>query len=150
MKMLKCLSILLMICAWIIPGELIAQAKSAFEEIYYEVWVPCANDGEGEFISGTLSIHVVSKEEGNAQFWHHQPGGGIMVGAETGNVYRGTGKTAEKWIEYDKNGVPVYYYVNLFHFVGQGIQFFERQVAHAIFIDGDWVYVVDKEEVICK
>lgn len=150
MKFLKYIPILLIICAFVIPRESNAQAVSTMEEMYINAFVECANDGVGEYVAGTIILHVVMKEEGNVMFWHYQPTGGELVGEDTGTVFRATGKTAEMAINYDENGMPISNYVNLFHIVGPGIQFFVRIIAHQMYVDGEWIFVVDKYETICK
>ncbi len=145
MKIIKFLSVILMVCAFIIPKESNAQATSVMEEMYWEAWIPCANDGWGEYATGTLRLHSVDGKV----FYQSQAAGGELVGEVTGTVYRPTGKTSDVSISFE-NGTPVYTYVNIYHFVGAGIQFYVHNVWHEIYVNGEWKVVVDKWETWCK
>jgi hypothetical protein len=111
----------------------------------WSVFIPCAGES-GEWAVGTLTLHVVatSNKKGNLEKLHDQPMGGELVGQVTGNIYRPTGVTQNK-------GLEPYSYVNIYHMVGPGIQYFVKEVnLYVILPDGEWKLVVDKSEVICK
>ena len=88
------------------------------------VFVPCANNGAGEpvLISGTLHIlqHQTLSDAGNLHIKvHFQPQGASGVGLVTGDEYRATGVTQE---ELNLNG-PLPFtdtFINNFRIIGQG------------------------------
>ena len=49
-------------------------------------WCPCANDGQGELLCGTLEVKVVK----NSKTEHWNMKGKKLVGSETGQIYRFT------------------------------------------------------------
>lgn len=142
MKTLKILLTLSIISVFAI-GNVNAQSTSVKEiDTPLAVFIPCA----GELAVGIITLHVVLtyNKKGNLIKEHFQPMGGELVGEITGTVYHPTGVTQTK-------GFEPYSYINLFHMVGPGIQFFVRQVFHYVILpDGDVKVVVDKYEVICK
>jgi hypothetical protein len=88
------------------------------------VIVPCANNGAGEpvLISGTLHIlqHQTVSDAGNVHVKvHFQPQGAGGVGLITGDAYRATGVTQE---EFNINGpLPITdTFINNFRIIGQG------------------------------
>ena len=87
-------------------------------------FVPCANNGAGELVlvSGTLHVlqHLTITEDGNVHVkTHFQPQGASGVGLTTGDTYHATGVTQE---EFNSNG-PLPFtdtYINNFRIIGQG------------------------------
>jgi len=67
-----------------------------WDSLAFAGFVPCANDGAGEILSGRIDVHTlimstVNGNEDSSQF-QFQPQGS-MVGAITGDTYRVTGVT---------------------------------------------------------
>jgi hypothetical protein len=86
-------------------------------------FVPCANGGAGEILSGTIDVHNLITSTVNAnhvsdqfQFQPH----GSMVGAITGDTYRVTGVTRGTSTENLQNGQYTLTYVNTFQLIGPG------------------------------
>lgn len=143
MKIIRFFAIGFILCTFFLPLEANAQTKSEKVELPWELYIPCANGGLGEWASGTLVLHYVIS--GNK--WHHQPMGSVLIGEDTGTVYRAAGVTQEQTIN---AGALVFTYTDVYHFVGPGIQFMERIISHITTVDGVPVVNVDKEDIICK
>lgn len=86
--------------------------------------VPCANNGVGEVISGTIELHVLitSRLNGNnvSGFYHYQPAGGNLVGSVTGDTYQATGVTQSSFHGSLQNGLYTTTFINNFRLIGQG------------------------------
>jgi hypothetical protein len=118
-------------------------------------FVPCANGGAGEILSGTIEVHNLSTATVNAnnasdkfQFQPH----GSMVGAITGDTYRVTGVTQGRSSESLQNGQYTLTYVNTFQLIGPGPgnNLLVHEIAHMT-IDGDDVVVRhDNLSIDCK
>lgn len=54
------------------------------EEEPFCFWCPCANDGMGEFLCGTIEVHMLA----NSKSEHWNMKGKKLVGSETGRIYR--------------------------------------------------------------
>lgn len=144
MKRIKYLAIGFFLCVFFWPKMSDAQATSEKTDLPWEVYVPCANGGFGEWIKGTLTLHYVVNK---VKWYHHQPMGGVLVGEETGTVYRITGITEHISIENPKD---LSTYVDIYHFTGGGIQFMERIVYHVNIKDGQPTVIVDQQETYCR
>jgi hypothetical protein len=144
MKMIRFLAIGFIICAFFIPGISKAQATSEKLELPWKIFIPCANDGLGEWLTGTLTLHYVT----NKNCWyHHQAMGCVLVGEDTGTVYRVTGITEHTTIE---AGKYINTYIDVYHFVGAGTQFLERIIYHVTIVNGETIVIVDHEQMICE
>jgi hypothetical protein len=90
----------------------------------FSVFVPCANGGAGELISGTIDLHILvtSTVNGNnvSGKTHFQPQGGSLVGAVTGDTYRATGVTQDRFEGSLQNGQFNATFVNNFRMIGPG------------------------------
>ena len=87
-------------------------------------FVECANDGNGEFVKGDISIHGVLhfNADGDITKAHFHPQGGSMYGEITGTRFQATGVTTDVFLA--SNSAQTGTIVNRFHLVGQGgIQF---------------------------
>ena len=128
-----------------------AQSVSSTVEIPFAVYVPCANDGAGETVSGILQIHFLNHidKDGNLTKWHAQPQAQRVVGETTGMVYRGGGVTQEM-LDFNP-GASTYSSINRFHFVGKGIQFFVKDTFHMTTnANGETTADVSNSSVECK
>jgi hypothetical protein len=88
------------------------------------VFVPCANNGAGEvvLISGTLHvlIHQTISDAGHGQLkLHFQPQGASGVGLTTGDTYRATGVTQQMETVDLTDGAPATFtFINNFRIIG--------------------------------
>jgi hypothetical protein len=115
------------------PGPLTGPLLSASTAITNDqvsfaqvAFVPCANNGAGEpvLISGTLHvlIHETISDAGQAQFkFHFQPQGASGVGLTTGDTYRATGVTQQTTTVDLTDGAPLEFtFINNFRIIGRG------------------------------
>jgi hypothetical protein len=88
------------------------------------VFIPCANGGAGEDVSGEIRLHtlITSTVNGNSVSGKFQfkPQGGSLVGETTGDVYRPTGVTQGTFTGSLTNGQFVETDVNNFRIIGPG------------------------------
>ena len=120
---------MLAVCSLARPQPSIAQAVVFTENlkvpIDLTVFVPCADEGAGEFVelSGNLHTltHVTEDSAGGVHLKvHFQPQGISGVGLTTGDSYRATGVTQEH-INENSGGLPFTdTFVNNFRIIGQG------------------------------
>jgi len=119
------------------------------------VFVPCANDGAGELVdlSGTLHVLLLVTVDSDSGFHaksHHQPQGVSGIGQTTGAKYQATGVTQTQF-----NGKLGYEttYVNNFRIIGQGPgnNFMIHQNVHVtVNANGEITANVDNFRVECK
>jgi hypothetical protein len=67
----------------------------------FSAFVPCADDGNGEWIEGTISFHLVLRENFDAADGYHfggmiHPVRTVLTGVTTGDEYIATGSTQER------------------------------------------------------
>ncbi len=135
-----------------------AQAEVTTNEqvsLAFAGFVPCANGGAGEILSGTIEVHNLITSTVNAnhisdqfQFQPH----GSMVGAITGDTYRVTGVTRGTSSENLQNDHYTLTYVNTFQLIGPGPgnNLLVHETAH-ITRNGDEVIVQhDNLSIDCK
>jgi hypothetical protein len=135
-----------------------AQAEVVTDETVsyaYSGFVPCANDGAGELVTGTIDAHnlITSTVNGSIDTWQFQfqPRGSV-VGRSTGDTYRLTGVTRGIYSENIQSGEYALTYVNSYQLIGPGPanNLLVREVAH-VTIDGDDVVVEhDDLSIECK
>ena len=122
------------------------------------VFVPCANNGVGEIVSltGTLHIllHVTVDETGGVHVKSHfQPQNLAGVGMTTGDSYRGTGVT-QQTDNISGDGLPFEFtFVNNFRVIGQGPgnNFLIHQNVHGtINANGELTAAVDNFRAECE
>ena len=135
-----------------------AQAEVVTNETVSYAWsgfVPCANGGAGELLTGTIDVHnlITSTVNGNvdsSQF-QFQPRGSL-VGSITGDTYQLTGVTRGTYNDIQQSGVYTLTYVNSYQLVGPGPgnNLRVREVSHMT-LDGDDVVVRhDGFSIECK
>lgn len=150
MKKILVLFAALMLIAFM-PEVSHAQATSEMNDLGWSTYIPCANDGMGEWAVGTLRLHtvIVFNKDSTIKKIHDQPAGGELVGLETGTVYQPTGVTQRIW---NDNSAVNYTYVNVYHMVGQrGIQYRVKVLYHyTINANGELTAEIDKSESVCK
>ena len=120
---------ILLLCAIgaIVVGVSVAQAAVTTNDTQTIPWadfVPCANGGAGEAISGELRLHtlITSTVNGNriSGKYHFQPQGGSLVGAITGDIYQPTGVTQGTFNGSLQNGLYTQTDVNNYRLIGSG------------------------------
>ena len=123
--------------AAVVTNETVSYSFSGF--------VPCANGGAGELLTGTIDVHnmITSTVNGNvdsSQF-QIQPRGSL-VGRITGDTYQLTGVTRGTYNDIQQSGEYTLTYVNSYQLIGPGPanNLRVREVAHMT-IDGDDVVV---------
>jgi hypothetical protein len=119
------------------------------------VLVPCANDGAGELVelSGTLHVlsHVTIDAQGGLHVKQHaQPQGISGIGLTTGDSYRGTGVTQS---EFNATAAEEQTFINNFRIIGQGPD--NNFLVHSTFhvtvnANGEVTTVVDNFSVECR
>ena len=118
-------------------------------------FVPCANGGAGEILSGTIEVHnlITSTVNGNnaSDKFQFQPHGS-MVGAITGDTYRVTGVTQGTSNESLQNGHYILTYVNNFQLIGPGPgnNLLVHEIAHIIRNGDDVTVQHDNLSIDCK
>lgn len=111
----------------IVAGVSVAQAAittNDVQTIAFANFVPCANGGAGEVISGSLQLHTLTTVTVNgnklsAKF-HFQPQSSTLVGASTGDAYQATGVTQGSFNGTFRNGLYTETDVNNFRLIGSG------------------------------
>jgi hypothetical protein len=135
-----------------------AQAEIVSNETVSYSWsgfVPCANGGAGELLTGTIDVHnlITSTVNGNVETsqFQFQPRG-TLVGRITGDAYQLTGVTRGSSIEGLQSGEHTLTYVNSYQLLGPGAgnNLLVREVAHVTTIGDDVVVQHDDFRIECK
>ena len=135
-----------------------AQADVVTNETVSYAWsgfVPCANGGAGELLTGTIDVHnlITSTVNGNVDSWQFQfQPRGSLVGRVTGDTYQLTGVTRGTYNDIQQSGEYTLTYVNSYQLVGPGPgnNLRVREVSHMT-LDGDDVVVRhDGFSIECK
>ena len=115
----------------------------------YAGWVPCANGGAGELMTGTIDVHnlvtsIVNDEVDVSQF-QFEPRG-TLVGKVTGDRYRLAGVERGTYVESAQSDEYAATFVNRYLLIGPGTgnNLVVRETAH-LTRDGDAV-VVDHDD----
>ena len=123
--------------AAVVSNETVSYAYSGF--------VPCANGGTGELLTGTIDVHnlITSTVNGNVDSgqFQFQPQGSL-VGTITGDTYQLTGVTRGTYNATRQSGDSILTYVNSYQLIGPGSgnNLRVREIAH-LTVDGDDVVV---------
>ena len=119
--------VMLLALAAAIVGVTAAQAEVTTNEtmtVPFNAFVPCANGGAGEVISGSMDLHVLVRVTINGNNLsgkvHNQPQGGTLVGAITGDIYHATGVTQDMFTSSLQHGEFTESFVNNFRLIGSG------------------------------
>jgi hypothetical protein len=121
----------------------------------YGGFVPCANGGAGELVTGTIDVHnlTTSTVNGNVDTWQFQfQPHGSLVGRITGDTYQLTGVTRGTYTDSLRSGEYTLTYVNSYKLIGPGPgnNLLVREIAH-VTINGDDVVVQHDDFTIeCK
>lgn len=111
----------------------------------YAEWVPCANGGAGEFMTGTIEMHdlVTSTVNENVDAWQFMSAPrGSLVGRITGDTYRLAGVTRGTFVENLQEDRYTATFVNRYQLIGPGTgnNAVVRETAH-ITREGDDIVV---------
>lgn len=122
-----------------------------------QVFVPCANGGAGELVSGTYNRHLLITATVNdntvSGTFHAQPQGTDLVGETSGDVYQGTGVSQETFSGSLQNGQYTDTFVENFRIIGpgRGNNFLLHEVGHVtVNANGDVTVEFDKLSEECK
>src|SRR5215218_6241837 len=113
--------------AEVVSNETVSYAYSGF--------VPCANGGTGELLTGTIDVHnlITSTVNGNVDSgqFQFQPQG-RLVGTISGDTYQLTGVTRGTYNEIRQSGESTLTYVNSYQLIGPGSgnNLRVREIAH--------------------
>jgi hypothetical protein len=123
--------------AEVVSNETVSYAYSGF--------VPCANGGAGELLTGRIDVHnlITSTVNGNVDSWQFQfQPRGSLVGRITGDMYQLTGVTRGTYTDSVQSGEYTLTYVNSYQLIGPGPgnNLHVREIAH-LTLDGDDVVV---------
>jgi hypothetical protein len=127
------------------------------QTVTLSAFVPCADGGAGEVITGDVRLHIqlTSTVNGNSVSGHahFQPQGGTLVGQATGDTYRATGETQESFKSSLQNGQSTFTLVNNFRLIGQGPakNLLVHETIHVtVNANGDTTVSQDKLSIDCK
>lgn len=126
--------------------------KQPLDEI---VFVPCANNGTGEnvHLTGTIHIliHTVLNKNNFTTKYHFQPQGISGTGEITGDKYHGSGVTQEEVKGSLKNGKYIDTYINNFKIVRHGTNYKIHVNTHiTVNATGETTATVDNFTSDCK
>ena len=110
-------------------------------------FVECANDGLGEVVSGTIEVHGVFDNNGGFIF---HPQGQYLTGEDTGIKYRAAGVTIQRVDNVTENGAITGSFINRFHFVGKGTQFYLKENGQYVENSNGLILETFSTEVTCK
>ena len=121
------------------------------------VFIPCADEGAGEYVQLSGILHVVTSVTINGNNvrgkTHFQPQGISGVGMVTGDKYNATGVTQDEFKGSLVNGKYEETFVNNFRIIGQGSgnNFLIHEIFHVtINANGEVTTVFDKIKSDCK
>ena len=121
----------------------------------YSGFVPCANGGSGELVTGTIDVHnlITSTVNGNVESsqFQFQPRGSL-VGSSTGDTYRLTGVTRGSSSESLQNVIYTLTYVNSYQLIGPGAgnNLRVHEIAHVTIHGDDVVVQHDDFRIECQ
>jgi hypothetical protein len=133
--------------AQVVTNETVSYAYSGF--------VPCANGGAGELVTGRIDVHnlVTSTvtENVDSSTFQFQPHGSL-VGRITGDTYQLTGLTRGTYEESLQSGTYTLTYVNTYQLIGRGPgnNLRVREIAHITRNGDDVVVHHDDWSIECK
>ena len=118
--------------------------------IAYSGYVPCANGGSGELLTGTIDVHNVASEtvSGDQAAWQFLfERRGELVGQISGDVYRLNGVEHGAYTQSLDSDHSTLTYVNRYRLVGPGSgnNLSVRETAH-ITLDADENVVVQRDD----
>ena len=127
------------------------------QTIPWSDFIPCANGGAGEDVSGTIDLHMLmtSTVNGNnvSGKYHFQPQGSNLVGSVSGDTYQATGVYQGTFTGSLQNGQFMATDVNNYRLVGQGAgnNLLIHEVSHiTVNANGDTTVTFDNPSTGCK
>jgi hypothetical protein len=156
--MKRTLVLLTLAIAGMVTSVTAAQAKVVSNETVsyaYAGFVPCANGGAGEYVTGTIDAHnlITSTVNGNVDTWQFQfQPRGSLVGRITGDTYQLTGLTRGTYTESLQDDHRTLTYVNSYQLIGPGPDnnLRVREIAHVTINDDEAVIDHDDWSVECN
>ena len=131
--------------------------SSAKFNVSIEVFVPCANNGKGEDVILTGTVHETYHTTVNKNKFHMKiidnPQGVSGIGAVTGIKYHGTGATQEEVDQTLINGQYEGTFVNNFRIIGQGAgnNYLVHETFHyTVNANGVMASFLDNVSIVCK
>jgi hypothetical protein len=114
--------------------------------VAYAGYVPCANGGAGELLTGTIDVHDLASEtvNGNSVAWRFAfERHGELVGQVTGDTYRVAGVEHGAYTQSLDNEHSTLAYVNRYQLIGPGPgnNLMVRETAHITIDAGENVVV---------
>jgi hypothetical protein len=159
--MIRTFATLLAITAIALAGAAGARAQATTVTTNEQVpitlfaFVPCANDGAGELVELTGTLHLLSHVTIDAQGGlhvkqHAQPQGVSGIGLTTGDRYQGTGVTQS---QFNATAAVEETFINNFRIIGQGPD--NNFLVHSTFhvtvnANGEVTTVVDNFSIECR
>lgn len=121
----------------------------------YAGWVPCANAGAGELVTGTIDAHLLdtSTATDGLDAWQFMfAPRGTLVGQTTGDTYRLTGVERGMYVDDAASDHFVLTYVNRYHLIGRGSgdNLVVRETAHITSEGDDVVVAFDDYSIECS
>lgn len=118
--------------------------------VAYAGYVPCANGGAGELLTGTIDVHDLASEtlNGNQEAWRFTfERHGELVGQVTGDAYRLATVEHGSYTQSLDNEHSTLTYVNSYRLVGPGAgnNLIVRETAH-VTIGADENVVVQRDD----
>ena len=100
MKLIKLVIATALLFGWYATANAGVFFNERFDEPF-EAFVPCADGGNGEWIEGTITFHLVLRENSDAADGYHfggtiHPVRTVLTGVSTGDEYIATGSTQER------------------------------------------------------
>lgn len=145
---------LMLLMGLMVCNQTLAQSFTDKNEIDYSAWISCANDGAGEWVTGTLVMHNLYhlNKDGIVTKFQSHPSATDFVGMDTGMKYEGNGVTQNMFDSNPLgNGAITYTFINRYHFVGQGIQFYIKETSHyTINANGEMTADFYKYDTVCE
>ena len=127
------------------------------QTIPWSDFIPCANGGAGETISGTIDLHILTTTTVNGNNvsgkYHFQPQGSNLVGDVTGDAYQATGVTQGTFKGSLQNGQFTATDVNNYRLIGHGPNnnLVIHEVSHiTVNANGDTTVSFDTPSEDCK
>ena len=131
--------------------------SSAKFNVSIEVFVPCANNGKGEDVILTGTVHETYHTTVNKNKFHMKiidnPQGVSGIGAVTGIKYHGTGATQEEVDQTLINGQYEGTFVNNFRIIGKGAgnNYLVHETFHyTVNANGVMTSFLDNVSIVCK
>ena len=127
------------------------------QTIPWSDFIPCANGGAGEDVSGTIDLHILMTTTLNGNNvsgkYHFQPQGSDLTGSVTGDAYKATGVSQGTFKGSLQNGQFTATDVNNYRLIGHGPgnNLLIHEVDHiTVNANGDVTVTFEKPSVDCK